>query len=50
MLNAKIFEILDKNALMLSILLFKGFSLFRPDFFFVPKYPYTLGLSRDKTK
>ena len=50
MLNAKIFEILDKNALMLSILLFKGLPVFEPDFFFIPKYPYPLGLSRDKTK
>ena len=39
MLNAKIFEILDKNALMLSILLFKGLSLFRPDFFLFQNTP-----------
>ena len=34
------------------ILLFKGFPLFGPDFFFFffSKYPYTQGLSRSKIK
>ena len=32
----------------ISILLFKGLLLFESDFFFVPKYPYSLCLSRGK--
>ena len=36
------------NTWILSILLFKGFPLFGPNFFFVPKYPYHIHLSRGK--
>ena len=41
-------QIFIKAINILSILLFKRLHLFQPDFFFVPKYPYSLYLSRAK--